>query len=244
MTTTRTRRIAAGLAAAGAALTTLGLAAPAGAADPTSALVTPYVNAPGHQASLSAVCHGTDQVRIGSHPWDESHRNFQIWQDGRMLVNTTTGAAQYWDEPVGDYTIRYAGEAYEVDGDLCDQPPATTSTTAPPTTTTEAPPETTTTTEAPPETTTTTEAPPETTTTSTRPEPTIPPGTDETLPPPTSTTFATTPAPTTEPPAVDLTAGYAGKVLPATGQDELPLVVAGLGLMLTGGGLVARFGKR
>jgi LPXTG-motif cell wall-anchored protein len=34
------------------------------------------------------------------------------------------------------------------------------------------------------------------------------------------------------------------RTLPVTGSNELPLVVTGLGLMMAGGGLVARFRVR
>jgi hypothetical protein len=90
----------------------------------------------------------------------------------------------------------------------------TTSATEAPTTTTEAP--TTTTTEAPP--TTTTEAPP------------------------TTAAPTTTEAPTTTTEAVVKVSDT--RTLPVTGRNELPLVIAGTGLLLTGSGLVARFGVR
>lgn len=197
----------------GALTLTLG-AATAGALEPgDSALATPYESAPGHGPSLSAVCQA-DGIVIGSHPWDQSNRNFQIWDGASMVVNVTTGAPQYWTRPAGDYRVRYAGTWYDIDGDQCTPftPATVVHTPPPPVVEVTVPPAT-----------------------------TVPEPTPETVPPTTSTVPPTT---TTEPPVELVNNPPApAPTLPETGSNAVPLAVAGASLIVLGAA-ACRYSRR
>lgn len=211
-----------------------------------NALVTPYESAPGHTPSLSAYCHANGIV-FGSHPWNRHQAQFQIFHNGKMVLNEKSGLEQHWTFPLGDYTIRYADKSYEVRQDRCDTQSTTTST--PSTTSTSEPPTVTTETTVSPTTIETTS----TTTASTVPvAESVPPSSSTTMEipvdttqPPVVTTWLTTPEGSTtslvalvSPPTTDPVSE-----LPHTGFEASGLLYAGAALCMIGVALKRRFGK-
>lgn len=238
--TTIARRAAATLAAAGVTLLALaGLAGPAGAA-PTTATVA-ETRAAGCNPTFS-IGEGARTVRYGTggqagcvgHPATLIH-------DTTPGVPDTVDIVAVFDLGAGSFYVPAAVLCGQIDVFNDDVTAAINAPgwrdagklwTAAPNSNLDLPScetPTTSTTDGP--TTTTTSAPPVTTT----------------VPPPTITTSATTPLPTsTTAPFQDLDRAVLvpAASLPVTGNNTRPLLVAGAVLLVCGGGLVARFGRR
>lgn len=216
---------------------TLATAGTAGAAT----LAPAYDSAPGHGPSISVDCVG-DRLAVGLHPWDRQPRNFQVWSDGRLLVNVNEPEGRWTFERGTVTRLVWVGREYRVDDSDCVTAPSTTTTsTAPATTTTSTAPTTSTTSSSTSTSVVTTTTTPTTSTTGSSTSTSV----DA---PPTSTTHATTPLPpasvttttTTGPTTTTVRASSTVQQLPATGSDARVLVAVGLLMLAVGIGLVVR----
>ncbi len=85
-------------------------------------LVPAYVPIPGQGASVHAVCHGTDAVEVGVHPFDGVARSFQVWSDDDGLLVNIVSADETLVVPLVDGPARvvYSGtSSYDLATDLC-----------------------------------------------------------------------------------------------------------------------------